>query len=128
METKKNRQKREAGTTKPIVQSIRYTQEEWDELERKLKDSGLTYTQFVRQATRRAKVIKYDTAAYTAIRDTRLELIRIGSNINIIARHGARATDPESLELYLRDLQNCRDIARELYVNLQKIENVIKPR
>lgn len=128
METKKGRPKKEAGTTKPVVQSIRYTQAEWDELELKLKDSSLTYTQFMRQAAQRAKVIKYDTADYAAIRDTRLELKKIGININSIARHGAMVTDAESLKIFMRDLQNCNEIAKSLSVNLKKIENAIKPR
>ena len=126
-ETKKGRPKKEAGTTKPVVQSIRYTQAEWDELESKLQDSGLTYTQFMRQAAKRAKVIKYDTADYAAIRDTRLELKRIGININNIARHGAMATTSGELDIFLQDLRKCRDIARVLYANLQKIENAIRP-
>ena len=128
METKKGRPKKEAGTTKPVVQSIRYTQAEWDDLEAKLQESGLSYTQFMRQAAKRAKVIKYDTADYAAIRDARLELKRIGININNIARHGAMVTDPESLDTFMKDLRNCREIAKELYANLQKIENAIKPR
>ena len=31
-------------------------------------------------------------------------------------------------EGFMQDLRNCRDIAKELYANLQKIEKAIKPR
>lgn len=127
-ETKKGRPKKEAGTTKPVVQSIRYTQAEWDDLKLKLQESGLTYTQFMHQAAQRAKVIKYNMADYAAIRDARLELKRIGININNITRHGAMVTDSETLDIFMQDLRNCRDIAKELYANLQKIEKAIKPR
>lgn len=128
MEPKKGRPRKEAGTTKPVVQSIRYTQAEWDELKVKLQESGLTYTQFMLQAAKRAKVIKYDTADYAAIRDARLELKRIGININNIARHGAMVTDAESIDIFIQDLQKCRDVAKELSANLEKIEKAIKPR
>lgn len=128
METKKGRPKKEAGTTKPVVQSIRYTQAEWDELESKLQASGLTYSQFMRKAAKRAKVIKYDAVDYATIRNTRLEIKKIGININNIARHGAMVTTPEDLAVFLKDLRACQAIARVLYVNLQRIENAIRPR
>ena len=106
---------------------MRYTQEEWDELQLKLKDSGLTYSQFMRQAMRRSQVIKYDTEAYASIRETRLELKRIGININNIARQGAMIMDAKSLDFYLHDLLNCRDYAKSLYERLEEIEIKIKP-
>lgn len=112
---------------KEIVKHIRYSPDEWARVEEKLQESGLTYTQFMRQAAQRAEVIKYNMADYVAIRDARLELKRIGININNIARHGAMVTDSETLDAFMHDLRNCRDIANELYANLQEIEKAIKP-
>ena len=108
---------------KEILKNIRYSPDEWARVEEKLQESGLTYTQFMRQAAQRAKVIKYNMADYVAIRDARLELKRIGININNIARHGAMVTDSETLDTFMHDLLNCRDYAKSLYERLKEIEN-----
>lgn len=120
------RPKKETTEVKDIVKHIRYSAEEWETVQGKLESSGLSYSEFIRRASFRVSITPVNMEAINVLRDTRTELVRIGNNINQIARHGATVVDQNSLDLFIQDLQKCNDMAKELSAELQKIKDAIK--
>ena len=126
MKMKNGRPKKETEQIKDIVKHIRYSAEEWEKVQGKLESSGLSYSDFIRKASFRVTITPVNMEAIRELRDTRTELSRIGNNINAIARNGAMVTDPASLDFFLQDLRKCRDIAKELSAELDKIRRTIQ--
>lgn len=126
MKMKNGRPKKETEQVKDIVKHIRYSAEEWEKVQGKLESSGLSYSDFIRKASFRVTITPVNMEAIRELRDTRTELSRIGNNINAIARNGAMVTDPASLDFFLQDLRKCRDIAKELSAELDKIRRTIQ--
>ena len=126
MKMKNGRPKKDTEQVKDIVKHIRYSAEEWEKVQGKLESSGLSYSDFIRKATFRVTITPVNMEAIRELRDTRTELSRIGNNINAIARNGAMVTDPASLDFFLQDLRKCRDIAKELSAELDKIRRTIQ--
>lgn len=117
---------------KDIVKHVRYTSEEWEQVESKAKESGMKTSEFIRKATFNVSINQVKTLsqeeidAYQKLCDTKAELVRIGKNINVIARNSGAKMNPIEFDKYLKDLRNCRDIAKELSAELNKIMDAIR--
>lgn len=123
---KKGRPKKQVQEKKTIVQSLRYTQKEWDDLKDKLDESGLSYSKFMRRAAKRTKVVKFEPLDFAILRDVRIALVRIGQNINVIAKHAATLNDLDSYGVFLSDIDRCKILAGELENKLLDIQNSLK--
>lgn len=110
---------------KTIVKHIRYSEKEWHVVEEKLKSSKLSYSQFIRKVSFRARVTPINMEVIKLLRDTRNELSIIGNNINAIAR-ACQGAAKNNNEIYISNLQKCRDTAIELSAELDKLRNTIK--
>lgn len=125
-EMKNGRPKKDKEQVKDIVKHIRYSAEEWEKVQGKLESSDMSYSDFIRKASFQVTITPVNIEAIRELRDTRTELTRIGNNINSIARNGAMVTDPASLDFFLQDLRKCREIAKELSAELDKIRRTIQ--
>ena len=83
------RPKKEKDQIRNIAKNIRYSKEEWEIVQEKLKETGLGYSEFIRKSSLNAEIKSIDLEVIKAIRDVRNNLIKIGNNINIIAKNSA---------------------------------------
>ena len=112
-------------TRREIVKHVRYSPEEWAGVQAKLDSAGMTFSEFIRAATSSATVSPVDRDTVEEMRAVRNDLVRIGTNINTIARHGASVTDAATLDRFLKGLRSCEAQARELAAQLDKIQDAL---
>lgn len=120
------RPKKEKDQIRNIAKNIRYSKEEWEIVQEKLKETGLGYSEFIRKSSLNAEIKSIDLEVIKAIRDVRNNLIKIGNNINIIAKNSAMVTTAEEYDRHLSDLQKCRELARELSAELIALKDSMR--
>ena len=76
------RPKKQKDQIRNIGKNIRYSKEEWEIVQEKLKETGLGYSEFIRKASLNVEIKSIDLEVVKAIRDVRNNLIKIGNNIN----------------------------------------------
>ena len=109
-----------------IVKHIRYSEEEWSKVQKKLDETGLSFSEFIRRASSDVEIRSINMEAVKALRDVRNNLIKIGNNINIIAKNSAMVTTAEEYGRHLSDLETCRDLARELSAELAALKDSMR--
>lgn len=120
------RPKKQEDQIRNIGKNIRYSKEEWEIVQEKLKETGLRYSEFIRKASLNVEIKSIDLEVIKAIRDVRNNLIKIGNNINIIAKNSAMVTTAEEYDRHLSDLQKCKDLAKELSAELMALKDTMK--
>lgn len=120
------RPKKQEDQIRSIGKNIRYSKEEWEIVQEKLKETGLGYSEFIRKASLNVEIKSIDLEVVKAIRDVRNNLIKIGNNINIIAKNSAMVTTAEEYDRYLSDLQKCKDLAKELSAELIALKDSMR--
>lgn len=120
------RPKKQKDQIRNIGKNIRYSKEEWEIVQEKLKETGLGYSEFIRKASLNVEIKSIDLEVVKAIRDVRNNLIKIGNNINIIAKNSAMVTTAEEYERHLSDLQKCKDLAKELSTELLALKDSMR--
>ena len=123
---KNGRPKKQEDQIRNIGKNIRYSKEEWEIVQEKLKETGLRYSEFIRKASLNVEIKSIDLEVIKAIRDVRNNLIKIGNNINIIAKNSAMVTTAEEYDRHLSDLQKCKDLAKELSAELMALKDTMK--
>ena len=109
-----------------IVKHIRYSEEEWLKVQKKLDETGLSFSEFIRRASSDVEIRSINMEAVKTLRDVRNNLIKIGNNINIIAKNSAMVTTAEEYGRHLSDLETCRDLARELSAELAALKDSMR--
>ena len=109
-----------------IVKHIRYSEDEWAKVQKKLTETGLSYSEFIRRASFNVEIKSIDLEVVKTIRDVRNNLIKIGNNINIIAKNSAMVTTAEEYDRHLSDLQKCKDLAKELSAELVALKDSMR--
>ena len=120
------RPKKQKDQIRNIGKNIRYSKEEWEIVQEKLKETGLGYSEFIRKASLNVEIKSIDLEVVKAIRDVRNNLIKIGNNINIIAKNSAMVTTAEEYNRHLSDLQKCKDLAKELSAELIALKDSMR--
>lgn len=120
------RPKKEKDQIRNIAKNIRYSKEEWEIVQEKLKETGLGYSEFIRKSSLNAEIKSIDLEVIKAIRDVRNNLIKIGNNINIIAKNSAMVTTADEYDRHLSDLQKCKDLAKELSAELLALKDSMR--
>lgn len=120
------RPKKQEDQIRNIGKNIRYSKEEWEIVQEKLKETGLGYSEFIRKASLNVEIKSIDLEVVKAIRDVRNNLIKIGNNINIIAKNSAMVTTAEEYDRHLSDLQKCKDLAKELSAELIALKDSMR--
>ena len=123
---KNGRPKKQEDQIRNIGKNIRYSKEEWEIVQEKLKETGLGYSEFIRKASLNVEIKSIDLEVVKAIRDVRNNLIKIGNNINIIAKNSALVTTAEEYDRHLSDLQKCKDLAKELSAELIALKDSMR--
>lgn len=123
---KNGRPKKQEDQIRNIGKNIRYSKEEWEIVQEKLKETGLGYSEFIRKASLNVEIKSIDLEVVKAIRDVRNNLIKIGNNINIIAKNSAMVTTAEEYDRHLSDLQKCKDLAKELSAELIALKDSMR--
>lgn len=120
------RPKKQKDQIRNIAKNIRYSKEEWEIVQEKLKETGLGYSEFIRKSSLNAEIKSIDLEVIKAIRDVRNNLIKIGNNINIIAKNSAMVTTADEYDRHLSDLQKCKDLAKELSAELLALKDSMR--
>ena len=120
---KTGRPKKKEEDYKGIVKHIRYSEDEWAKVQKKLTETGLSYSEFIRRASLNVEIKSIDLEVVKAIRDVRNNLIKIGNNINIIAKNSSMVTTADEYDRHLSDLQKCKDLAKELSAELVALKD-----
>ena len=120
---KTGRPKKKESQCKGIVKNIRYSPEEWEKVQKKLDETGLSFSEFIRRASFDVEIKSIDLEVVKLLREVRGNLVKIGNNINIFARNSSGATLGAQ---HLEDLQNCGELAKQLAVELTKIKDSMK--
>lgn len=123
---KTGRPKKKEEDYKSIVKHIRYSEDEWSKVQKKLTETGLSYSEFIRRASFNVEIKSIDLEVVKTIRDVRNNLIKIGNNINIIAKNSAMVTTAEEYDRHLSDLQKCQDLAKELSAELVALKDSMR--
>lgn len=120
------RPKKKVEEYKGIVKHIRYSEEEWAKVQKKLEETGLSYSEFIRRASFDVAIKSIDLEVVKAMREVRNNLVRIGNNINIIAKNSAMVTTAEEYDRFLSDLLKCREIAKELAAEIVQLKDSMR--
>lgn len=120
------RPKKQEDQIRNIGKNIRYSKEEWEIVQEKLKETGLGYSEFIRRASLNVEIKSIDSEVVKAIRDVQSNLKKIGNNINIIAKNSAMVTTAEEYDRHLSDLQKCKDLAKELSAELIALKDSMR--
>lgn len=120
------RPKKQKDQIRNIGKNIRYSKEEWEIVQEKLKETGLGYSEFIRKASLNVEIKSIDLEVVKAIRDVRNNLIKIGNNINIIAKNSSMVTTADEYDRHLSDLQKCKDLAKELSAELVALKDSMR--
>ena len=120
------RPKKQKDQIRNIGKNIRYSKEEWEIVQEKLKETGLGYSEFIRKASLNVEIKSIDLEVVKTIRDVRNNLIKIGNNINIIAKNSSMVTTADEYDRHLSDLQKCKDLAKELSAELVALKDSMR--
>jgi len=98
------RPKKKKDTVKSRIIRIRVSPIEFADLTEKSRAANLTVSQLIRRSLASAVIVPLDPDKIKVIRDAQTELVRIGQNINQLAR--TRYPHPEEVEFWLREAKD----------------------
>lgn len=109
-----------------ITKLIRYSQNEWDAVQAKVTESGLTYSEYMRRVSIKGDIVILSSETDELLNEIRTNLARIGANINMIARNSANILSGNDMYNYLSELENSGALARELKQEIDKFKDSLK--
>ena len=109
-----------------ITKLIRYSQNEWDAVQAKVTESGLTYSEYMRRVSIKGDIVIMSSETDEILNEIRTNLARIGANINMIARNSANILSGNDMYNYLSELENSGALARELKQEIDKFKDSLK--
>lgn len=109
-----------------ITKLIRYSQNEWDAVQAKVTESGLTYSEYMRRVSIKGDIVIMSSETDELLNEIRTNLARIGANINMIARNSANILSGNDMYNYLSELENSGALARELKQEIDKFKDSLK--
>lgn len=109
-----------------ITKLIRYSQKEWDAVQAKVAESGLTYSEYMRRVSIKGDIVILSSETDELLNEIRTNLARIGANINMIARNSANILSGNDMYNYLSELENSGALARELKQEIDKFKDALK--
>ena len=109
-----------------ITKLIRYSQNEWDAVQAKVTESGLTYSEYMRRVSIKGDIVILSSETDELLNEIRTNLARIGANINMIARNSANILSGNDMYNYLSELENSGALARELKQEIDKFKDALK--
>lgn len=123
---KTGRPKKKKSQLKGIVKNIRYSPEEWEKVQKKLDETGLSFSEFIRRASFDVEIRSIDLEVVKTFRDVQNNLIKIGNNINTIARNSATVVTAQEYDRHLSDLLKCQEIAKELAAEIRQLKDTMR--
>ena len=122
---KTGRPKKKEKDYKGIVKNIRYSEEEWAKVQKKLTETGLSYSEYMRHITIERKIYVINFQTLKELIEIQNTLAKIGNDINIIAKN---SKNTELLPKILLCRENVKDLSEEIQnfiYNLKKYDNNI---
>lgn len=123
---KTGRPRKENEKFKSIVKHIRYSPEEWEKVQSKLDETGLSFSEFIRRVSFKDEVIILSSETHDILNEIRSNLAHIGANINMLARKSANILDENDVYKFLADLENAGALAVELKNEIDKFKDALK--
>lgn len=123
---KTGRPKKKEDQFKSIVKHIRYSPDEWEKVQKKLDETGLSFSEFIRRASFSVEINSINLEVVKTFREVQNNLIKIGNNINTIARNSATVVTAEEYDRHLSDLLTCKEIAKELAAEIRQLKDTMK--
>ena len=123
---KTGRPKKKEEQLKGIVKHIRYSEEEWGKVQKRLDETGLSFSEFIRRVSFKNDVVIISSETNTVLNEVRANLAHIGANINMLARKSANILDENDVYKFLADLENAGALAVELKNEIDKFKDALK--
>lgn len=109
---KTGRPKKKKSQLKGIVKNIRYSPEEWEIVQKKLDETGLSFSEFMRHIIIERKIIVINLQTFKELIEIQNTLAKIGNDINIIVKNSNNTE-------YLPKILLCREIVKNLSEEIQ---------
>lgn len=103
---------------KSVTKNVRFTPDEMKYIEKKSNELNMTTSKFIRTISLKGEILKLENPEY---RNIILEMNRIGTNINQIAR---RLNETGSL--YYDDVKNIKEVHEELCLMLNQYLSTLR--